>query len=303
MTVTTLPLNDPEQFPPLTLPDKKYIVEAETIITSTKQATNDTNKTSLKTANAAKPPVGDITKPKPTNEKASTMEIDNNPVTKNTSTGTTIDKEDSNDSGILHCAPQSSGQVPYSRFYYRKPPVHAPQKPKEELDKPIMLKQGQKRNHVHRYDMRFSVKKAKDEDAELTVIKAALQKFFELLLQADASIIIPPFYEIERSDKAASDLSSKFQVSELESLVALKRYFARLSKITDKGFVYCNVIIAHSSSFLEIMDKLRQIFNDLKFGLYPRASDNEDSAGRVAIILQQISRLPTISPYAIIPGQ
>jgi hypothetical protein len=42
-----LPLNDPEQFPPLTLPDKKYIVEAETIITSTKQATNDTNKTSL----------------------------------------------------------------------------------------------------------------------------------------------------------------------------------------------------------------------------------------------------------------
>jgi len=141
-----------------------------------------------------------------------------------------------------------------------------------------MLKQGQKWNHVHRYDMRFSVKKAKDEDAELTVIKAALQKFFELLLQADASIIIPPFYEIERSDKAASDLSSKFQVSELESLVALKRYFARLSKITDKGFVYCNVIIVHSSSFFEIMDKLRQIFNDLKFGLYPRASDHKDSA-------------------------
>jgi len=131
MTVTTLPLNDPEQFPPLTLPDKKYIVEAETIITSTKQATNDTNKTSLKTANAAKPPVGDITKPKPTNEKASTMEIDNNPVTKNTSTGTTIDKEDSNDSGILHCVPQSSGQVPYSPFYYRKSPAHAPQSQKK----------------------------------------------------------------------------------------------------------------------------------------------------------------------------
>jgi hypothetical protein len=212
MTVTTLFLNDPEQFPPLTLPDKKYTVEAEIIITSTNatQATNATKKASLKTANAAKPPAGDMTKPKPTNEKASAMEIDNNPVTKNTSTGMTIDKEDSNDSGILHCVPQLSGQVPYSPFYYRKSTAHAPQKPKIELDKPIMLKQGQKRNHVHRYDMRFSVKKAKDEDAELTVIKAALQKFFELLLQADASIIIPPFYEIECSDKAASDLSSKF---------------------------------------------------------------------------------------------
>jgi len=208
MTVTTLPLNDPVQFPPLTLHDKKYMVEAETIIVSTKQATMDNNHTSLKPANAVKPPPENITKSKPTYEKASTMEIDNNPATKNTPTGTTIDKADPNDSGILHCAPHSSGQVPYSPFYFRNHPGHAPQKPKEALDKPILLKQGQKRNHVHRYDMRFSVKKAKEEDAEFTVIKAALQKFFELLLQADASIIIPPFYEIERSDKAASDLSS-----------------------------------------------------------------------------------------------
>jgi hypothetical protein len=51
-----------------------------------------------------------------------------------------------------------------------------------------------------------------------------------------------------------------------------------MSKVNDKGFIYCNVILAHSLAFLEIMDKLRQIFNDLKFGLYPRASDHEDSA-------------------------
>jgi hypothetical protein len=146
------------------------------------------------------------------------------------------------------------------------------------LDKPINLKQGQKRTHIHRYDMRISGKKTKDEEEEFSTIKAALQKFFDLLLQADASIIIPPFWEIERSDKTAPEISSKFQVSELDSLVAIKRYFPRLSKINDKGFEYCNMIIAHSSSFFEIMDKLRQIFHDLKFGLYPRASDHEDSA-------------------------
>jgi hypothetical protein len=115
--------------------------------------------------------------------------------------------------------------------------------------------------------MRISVAKAKDEEEELTIIRKALQKFFELLLQADATIIIPPFYEVERSDKSASDLSSKFQVADLDSIVALKRYFARMLKVNDKGFVYRNVILAHSLTFLEIMDKLRQIFNDLKFGL------------------------------------
>jgi len=73
--------------------------------------------------------------------------------------------------------------------------------------------------------MRISGKKTKDDDEEFTTIKAALQKFFDLLLQADASIIIPPFYDIERSDKTAPDIFSKFQVSELDSLVAIKRYF------------------------------------------------------------------------------
>jgi len=49
--------------------------------------------------------------------------------------------------------------------------------------------------------MRISGKKSKDKDKEFTTIKAALQKFFDLLLQADASIFKPPFYEIECSDK------------------------------------------------------------------------------------------------------
>lgn len=70
--------------------------------------------------------------------------------------------------------------------------------------------------------MCINVAKAKDEEEEFTIIKKALQEFLELLLQADATIVIPLFYEVERSDKSASDLSSKFQVSDLDSLVALK---------------------------------------------------------------------------------
>jgi hypothetical protein len=172
------------------------------------------------------------------------------------------------------------GQVEYNALFHRKAPTHAPQASTNygDIDKPMLLKQGQKWNHIHRYDMSINVAKAKDNEEELTIIRKALQKFFELVLQADATIIIPPFYEVERSDKSASDLFSKFQVSDLDSIVALKRYFARMSKVNDKGFVYCNVILAHSLTFLEIMGKLQQIFNDLKFGLYSRASDHEDSA-------------------------
>jgi hypothetical protein len=78
--------------------------------------------------------------------------------------------------------------------------------------------------------------------------------------------------------KKAADLSSKFQVMELDSMISLKRYFSRLSRVNDNGAAYCNIILAHTASFFDIMDKVRQIFNDLKYGLYPRASDHEDSA-------------------------
>jgi len=91
-------------------------------------------------------------------------------------------------------------------------------------------------------------------------------------------IIIPPYYELERDDKKAADISSKFQVMELDSMIILKRYFSRLSRVNDNGAAYCNIILAHTASFFDIMDKVRRIFNDLKYGLYPRASDHEDSA-------------------------
>jgi hypothetical protein len=146
-----------------------------------------------------------------------------------------------------------------------------------KLDKAIILKQGQKRTHIHRYDIRLHVQSHKDPD-DFKIIRQVFQKLFELLVQADGSIITPPYFELESEDKKAVDLLAKFQVSELDSILALKRYLSRLSKIQESGFIYCNVIIAHNLSFYELMDKTRQIFNDLKYGLFLRASDHEDSA-------------------------
>ena len=177
-------------------------------------------------------------------------------------------------------ASSAEHRAQYNPFLHRKPPNHAPQPSASTiaLDKEIRLKNGQKRDHIHRYDIKLSVIKPKEGTDEFKVIKTALQKFFDLLLQADSSIIIPPFYELEREDKKAVELSKNFPVSELDCLISARRYFARLSKITEQGFIYCNVIVAHTKSFMEIMDKTRQILNDLKYGFYPRASDHEDSA-------------------------
>ncbi len=92
----------------------------------------------------------------------------------------------------------SSYRTQYNPFYHRQPPSHAP-KPTTDpytLDKEINFKNKQQRTYIHRYNLKFPVKKPKDEDAELLAIRSSLQKFLELLLQADETIIIPPFYEL-----------------------------------------------------------------------------------------------------------
>jgi hypothetical protein len=270
---TTFLLEDPKEFPPLSVSDTTQVKHALPSTTNPslsgnpKVGLNDVNINSRPATKISKVSSGvehDQSQQPMTKEQTPTVEVTSREVNEEPMEISHIDgskQEESvvaTESGILHCIPQS-GSVRYNPFYHRKTPAHAPQKPKEDLDKPIVLKQGQKRIHVHRYDMRISVKKGKNEDKEFNALKAALLKFLDLLLQADATIIIPPFYEIERSDKAASDFSSKFQVSDLDSQVAIKRYFARLSKVTDRGFAYCNVIIAHSSSFLETSYTLRSV--------------------------------------------
>ena len=61
-----------------------------------------------------------------------------------------------------------------------------------------MLKQGQKRNHVHRYDMRFSVKKAKDEDAK-TLNERNLAYVNEIITK----------YDKQRSENQIKDLAKE----------------------------------------------------------------------------------------------
>jgi hypothetical protein len=97
------------------------------------------------------------------------------------------------------------------------------------LDKSFALKKGLLRDHIHRYDLRILIKKGKLEDDDHANTLKALQRFQDIMLQADPNTIIPPYFELDRSDNSVPDLTATYKVSTLDSLASVKRYFLHLS--------------------------------------------------------------------------
>jgi hypothetical protein len=132
--------------------------------------------------------------------------------------------------------------------------------------------------HIHRYDLRLKIKQSKTEEEEYGVLWQAFQKFLDISLHADPSSTIPPFFELDRNDKSVPDINSKYQVSDLDSLPLLKRYFSHLSNRKDKGNVYCSLILAQTISFHEFMDKVQLSLANLEYSFFPKACDHEETS-------------------------
>jgi hypothetical protein len=146
------------------------------------------------------------------------------------------------------------------------------------LDKQITLKKGAIRNHTHRYTLRIKIISTKSEEEEQILIQKTLQKFFNIVLQADQKSIIPPFFDLDRADPSIPDLSATFNVKALDSYYSTKRYFSKLSPRTKEGFVWSSIILAQSIPFSEFMDKARHSLDNQSFSLWPKATDLEFAA-------------------------
>ncbi len=149
---------------------------------------------------------------------------------------------------------------------------------KNALVKPIMLKRGASRPHIHRYDLRIKIKATKSEDEEQSAILRSLQSFFKIVIQADRTSVIPPFLELDRNDRSVPDISANFPISSLDQFTLVKKYFARLSQRNEKGNIYCSIILAQSIAFSEFMDLARSSLMNMDYGLFPKASDHETAA-------------------------
>jgi hypothetical protein len=133
------------------------------------------------------------------------------------------------------------------------------------------------RLHTHQYDLSILIKrKPKSDDEEESLVQSALQCFLKIMLVADATTVIPPYFSLDRNDRSYPDLSSDFQVLALEEFSSIKRYFSRLGNRNEtSGKVYCSVILAQSILFSAVIHTALSALRTDSFGLYPRASDHE----------------------------
>jgi hypothetical protein len=104
-----------------------------------------------------------------------------------------------------------------------------------------------------------------------------LQRFLDIVLQADPKTVIPPYLELDRNNKSITDLSSAFPVSSIDSYHALKRYFFRLSPRDEEGVSWCSVILAQTLPFPIFMEKAKYSLENEDFSLWPKATDNENT--------------------------
>jgi hypothetical protein len=152
-----------------------------------------------------------------------------------------------------------------------------PSNPSSHIDKPIILKNKEARRHVHRYDLRIGIKECRNDEEEQKILQNLLEDFFETMLSADKTIVIPPYYELDCSNTTFQDLSKSYRIAELDSFTKLKQYFSPLgNRNPNTGFVYCSCIVAASTPHSALMTQVSNILQESKLSLWPRSCDHEN---------------------------
>lgn len=139
----------------------------------------------------------------------------------------------------------------------------------------IRLKNQQQRQYIHRFDLRLKIKSADSDEASQKMIQKALSLFFNTVLQADATTLIPPYLKLDREASGIYDLSGRNTVADLKGFTTLKRYFSNLFPKAEGGQVYCRVILALSGTVDNLITKIRPSLQQYEMGLWQRPTDCE----------------------------
>jgi hypothetical protein len=108
------------------------------------------------------------------------------------------------------------------------------------------------------------------------------------MLLANNSILIPPFYKLDRSNSSFQDLSKSFKINNVESFTKLKRYFSKLgNRNPNTGFIYCSCIVAASFPHAALMTKVSQVLQESKLSLWPRSCDHKN-VGQIGWLLYSL---------------
>jgi len=111
----------------------------------------------------------------------------------------------------------------------------------------------------------------------------------DITLQADPSLVIPPYFALDRNDKTVPHLTSSFLVKDINSFFSIKRYFSKLSDRNVKGNMYCSIILVQNITYREVMDKARSALVNLDYGIVPKASNHKET--------EEIGWLLNSTPY------
>jgi hypothetical protein len=160
-----------------------------------------------------------------------------------------------------------------------------PQPDPSRVHKQVILKKGLKkgltRPYTHRCTLRLKIIKARSDKDKKQVIHDSLQKFLDIVLQADSKTIIPPYLELDRNNKSVPDISNLFLVLTIDSFHLLKKYFFRKSPRNEQGFIWCSVILAQSHNFQTFTDKAKHALKNQNFSLWPKSSHHESFEKKV----------------------
>jgi hypothetical protein len=204
---------------------------------------------------------------------AQTQSVSFKDATKNPTTNSHVSRQ----GNLLGSMTGVTRRTPVNPYTKSGEESHVRQPQVAKLDKAITLKKNLTRSHIHRYTLRLKTIQAKSEDEAHQLLKDSLQRFLEIVLQADSKTIVPPYLELDRNDKSVTDIFSVFPVSSLDSYHVIKKYFFRLSPRDEAGISWCSIILAQSMPFAQFMDKAKYSLENNDFALWPKASNNENT--------------------------